>query len=311
MRSHALALLIAASHLVVAPVLAAPPKVAPAAATDEAATLKKQGDDAMLDLRYEDALAAYAKSYALRANPALHYNRARALEALGRYVEALDAYEAFQKEAPPELLAKVPGLKEHVDGVRHRVTEITLTVNVPGARVMLRNVMLGAAPFEHSIRVNAGKATLEVSAEGYETHHRELELKGGEKLTLEIELKAKQTGGMLVIKSDPPSSVAIDGVAKGMSPLEAVVPAGSHTVTLSRSGYATRTSTVVVVVGDKKTVDLSLEAEKGMTSKWWFWTGVGVVVVGAAVTTTALLMTRDAGKGDIDPGRVSAPLISF
>lgn len=295
--------------MVVTPVVAAPPKTAPA--EDEAAKLKKHGDDAMLDLRYEDALAAYAKSYALRANPALHYNRARALEALGRYAEALDAYEAFQKDAPPELLAKVPGLKDHVEGVRKRVTVLTLKVNVEGARVVLRNVVLGTTPFERAVRVNAGKATLEVSAEGYESHRRELDLKGGEALTVEIDLKPKVSGGTLAIKSDPPATVSVDGVAKGTTPIEESVAAGSHTITLSRSGYVSRTSTVVVTVGEKKSVDLSLEAEKGMTSKWWFWTGVGVVVVGAAVTATALLVERDAGKGDIDPGRVSAPLISF
>jgi hypothetical protein len=308
MRAVVMAALIATAHLAVAPVLAAPTKVAP---EDEATKLKKHGDDAMLDLRYEDALAAYAKSYALRANPALHYNRARALEALGRYADALDAYEAFQKDAPSDLLAKVPTLKEHVAGVRKRVTDLTLKINVAGARVMLRNVMLGTAPFEHAVRVNAGKATLEVSADGYESHRREVELPGGEALTLDIELKSKATGGMLAIKSDPPASVAIDGVAKGTSPIEEQVAAGTHTVTLSRSGYVTRSSTVVVAVGEKKAVDLSLEAEKGMTSKWWFWTGVSVIVIGAAITTTALLVERDAGKGDIDPGRVSAPLIKF
>jgi len=308
-RSVVLAAFLATVNLVVMPVLAAPTKTA--AADDEAAKLKKQGDDAMLDLRYEDALAAYAKSYALRANPALHYNRARALEALGRYADALDAYEAFEKDAPPDLLAKVPGLKEHVAGVQKRVTELTLKVNVDGARVVLRNVVLGTTPFDHSVRVNAGKATLEITAEGYESHRREVDLKGGEVLTLEIELKPKPNGGVLVIKSDPPASVAIDGVAKGTTPIEESVAAGSHTVTLSRSGYVTRSSTVVVSMGDKKSVELSLEAEKGITSKWWFWTAVGAVVVGAAVTTTALLVERDAGKGDIDPGRVSAPFIRF
>lgn len=309
MRVALFAVVLATANIVVTPVLAAPPKTAPA--DDEAAKLKKQGDDAMLDLRYEDALAAYAKSYSLRANPALHYNRARALEALGRYAEALDAYEHFQKDAPPDLLAKVPGLKDHVAGVRHRVAELTIKTNVEGARVVLRNVVLGTTPFERSIRVNAGKATLEITAEGYEPHRREIDLKGGEATTLEIELKPRATGGMLIIKSDPPASVAIDGVAKGTTPIEESVAAGSHTITLSRSGYVTRSSTVVVTVGEKKAVELSLEAEKGMTSKWWFWTGVGVIVVGAAITTSALLIERDAGKGDIDPGRVSAPLISF
>ncbi len=39
------------------------------------------------------------------------------------------------------------------------------------------------------------------------------------------------------------------------------------------------------------------EGEGGIASKWWFWTILGVVVVGGAVTT-AVLLTRDDGQPD-------------
>lgn len=296
--------------LAAAPGVGAPAK-APVAAESEAARLKKQGDQAMLDLRYEDALEAYARSYALEANPALHYNRARALEALGRHAEALGAYEAFERDAPPALRAKVPQLGDHVAEVRKRVSTLTLNVTPAGARVHLRDVVLGNAPFTSPIRVNAGKATLEVTAEGHAPWRKELDLPGGGALVVDVDLKAKKTGGTLVVRSEPAASVSIDGEAMGTTPVEAPVSAGSHTVSLSRSGYATRTSTVVVADAERKELSLSLESEPGIASKWWFWTGIGVVVVGATAVTVGLLSTRDPGRGDIEPGRISAPLISF
>ncbi len=48
-----------------------------------------------------------------------------------------------------------------------------------------------------------------------------------------------------------------------------------------------------------------------ITTRWWFWTGVGVVVVGGAVLTYALLTDKPAGHGDIAPGQVSGPLVRF
>jgi hypothetical protein len=43
--------------------------------------------------------------------------------------------------------------------------------------------------------------------------------------------------------------------------------------------------------------------------RWWFWTGVGVVVIGAVATTVALTRPSDPSpyRGDLNPGTVSVP----
>ena len=295
-------------------VTAAPTKApTPTAAEDEAGRLKKKGDSAMLELRYEDALEAYGASYALTPNAALHYNRARALEALGRHAEALTAYERFAKEAPPELRAKVPQLDEHLAGVRMRVTELTVRVPIKGARITLRNVVLGSSPLPSGLRVNAGKAKLEVTAEGYVPYEKEIELRGGDVLTLDVELAPRVVEGVLAIDGDPAASVTVDGKPMGTTPIEARVASGSHTVMLTRSGYVSRTETVVLGQGERKRLSLTLtpESQPGVTSRWWFWTGLGAIVVTGAVITISVVTSRDAGRGDIDPGRVSAPLVRF
>lgn len=300
--------------IVLALTFATAANAAPTKVEDQAAALKKQGDSAMLELHYEDALEAYAASYKLAPNPALHYNRARALEALGRYADALTAYEHFLKDAPKELLAKVPGIEDHVATVKKRVSDLTLNIAVKGARITLRNVVVGTTPLKGAIRVNAGKAKLEVSADGYLPYEKDLELPGGEELSVDVELTPRATDGTLAITADPPAALSIDGKPFGTTPVEAKLASGSHTVTLSRSGYAARTTTVVLATGERKQLTLTLDAETstgGITSRWWFWTGIGAVVVGGTALTIGLLTSREAGKGDIDPGRVSAPLIKF
>lgn len=296
--------LLIATLLLVAEVAAAAPK-----GDDEAARLKKKGDASMLDAHYEEALESYSASYKLTPNPALHYNRARAYEALGRHADALAAYEAFAKDATPELRAKVPGLDEHMNGVRKLVSTLTLNVPVKGARVVLRSVVL--AHVGGPIRVNAGKAKLEVTAEGYDAYEKELDLRGGESVTVDVTLAPHVVDGTLIISADPVATLAIDGKPFGSTPVEAKLPSGSHTLTLSRPGYDTRTSTVVLATGERKQLSLTLEREAGIASRWWFWTGVGAVVVGGTALTIGMLTSRDAGRGDIDPGRVSAPLVRF
>lgn len=50
----------------------------------------------------------------------------------------------------------------------------------------------------------------------------------------------------------------------------------------------------------------------GITSQWWFWTGLGVLAAGgAAVAVVALGNQSRAPSGDIAPGRVSAPLLTW
>ena len=66
-----------------------------------------------------------------------------------------------------------------------------------------------------------------------------------------------------------------------------------------------------LLAGERKTISVELDKSAGITSKWWFWAGAGVVVVGGVALTAALLTEREADPGDIPPGRVSAPLIHF
>src|SRR5688572_32317740 len=76
--------------------------VAPTVAAEEPnpAELKKRGDDAMESGRPADALAAYVEAYAISKDPALLYNKGRALQALTEYPRALEELEAFDKSAP-------------------------------------------------------------------------------------------------------------------------------------------------------------------------------------------------------------------
>src|SRR5579872_1011542 len=77
----------------------------PAPASGDSAELRKKGNEAMAAFKPGEALEAYKQAYELTHDPALHYNMARALEALEEYPEALSHYQDFVRLASPELRA--------------------------------------------------------------------------------------------------------------------------------------------------------------------------------------------------------------
>jgi hypothetical protein len=274
-----------------------------------AATLKTQGDDAMVTLRYDEAIAAYTKAYEITRDPALLYNRGRALQGLGQFPEALEQLEGFKSKASPSLLARVPALDSLIAEVRGKIATVTFTSNAKGARILVRSKVIGTTPLSGPIKVNSGSALVEVEAEGYLPFKETMDLPGGGELTIDAKLKLKSKMGVLTIRSPIAGArVFIDGKAAGNVPVERSVPAGTHKILVERDGYEAAETTAVVTAGDRKQITIGLEESGPIAKKWWFWTGIGVIVLGGAAVTTLLLVEKPADKGDIGTGQVSAPL---
>ncbi|MCC6898372.1 MAG: PEGA domain-containing protein [Polyangiaceae bacterium] len=284
----------------------------PPPTTSEASRLKSEGDDAMQRLDYVQALALYDRAYALEQNPALLYNRGRALQALGRFPDAQDALEAFDAQAPDELKARVPKLRELLAEVRAKVSVLSLEANVSGARVLVNSRLVGTTPLGAPLRLNAGLAWVEVTAEGHHPFKQKVELTGGGRVSLSVVLHSKSTSGVLEVRSPVAGArVWVDGRRIGSVPAQTIVEAGSHEVVVRREGYEDATTRAVVRVGGTSRLDVPLREPPGITSRWWFWTGVGAVVLGGTALTVALLTEREPESGSIPPGQVSGPLVRF
>ena len=270
-----------------------------------AAETKKRGDDLLENKRYSEALAAYDDAYALTPSPALLYNRGRALQFLARYPEALEAIERFAAEAPADLRARVPGLPQLLDDLRGRVGTLIVRCRVDGARVLVDDKQIAVTPVSKPMRVAAGHLAIDVFADGYFPLHREVDLKGQGALTLELALVSRDTSGLLTVRShESATKITVDGKVLGLSPVEAGLVAGTHRVVAEKSGFDDGSTQVVVGAGDKKEVWLDPVARPALYAHWWFWTAVGVVIVGGVVTYVALTTERSAPSGNYSPGTV-------
>jgi hypothetical protein len=270
-----------------------------------AAARKKSGDEAMEALRFADALAAYNDAYAITSNVALQYNMGRALEALNRFPEALEKLTAFEAAAPPELKARVPHLSQLIADLRKRVATLVIRTNVAGARIYVRNIVVGKSPLSEPLAVVAGPAEIEIDADGYFPAKRTLDLAGGTEQAVSFDLFSRATTGLLVVRaSEKGAVVLVDGKRIGNAPIELNVQQGAHRITVRHSEFRTFESSVVVPAGSNKIVMAGLQ-DNSVAKKWWFWTGVGAVVTAGAAVTIAAVTERSPDAGTIAPGVLS------
>jgi hypothetical protein len=306
-------------HLALALALAAPGKPpakkpvvpAPPAQTNEAreaeeratkaADAKKRGDAAMDAGRPADAFVAYSEAFQLKPDPALHYNRARALEAMGQYPEALELFEQFRREAPPELLARVPRLDALMGEVTGKTGLLTVKSSPEGAEVRLSGRVLGKTPLTR--RLVAGDYEVVVGTPETFEAQRALKLSGGARVELDLGLQSRATHGLLVVKSPTVGAkVFIDEEARGNVPVEVALTAGEHFVKLALEGYVPSVNQVVMEVGKSRTLDVPLLAEPRFYERWYFWAVVGL---GAAAITGGVLAAVIERR--VDPGTLGGP----
>lgn len=289
--------------------VATPPSAPLEGAAERALALRSAGNQAMLEMRYVDALASYRESATLDPEyTGIWYSIARAHQLLGEFAEGLTALERFEREASPEVKSKVGQLDRLFADLRARVGTLQLASNVSGARVLFRNKVLGVTPLPPT-RLEAGAATIELELDGFFPVRHEVVVPGGGRLALELDLRARSSSALLIVSTSPGgASISIDGKREGTSSpsIELALPAGSHRVAAEREGYDVASVPLVVKPGETRSVKLELERSVPVTSRWWFWTGLGVVVAGGAALTFAALTERKADQGTL--GTIPAPL---
>lgn len=273
----------------------------------EAEHLKSAADTLMDQDRYADAVVLYKRAYELSADPALLYNQGRAFEALGDYPTALEKLGQFERDAPPSVRARVPGLHELITDLRGRIATLVVRTNAPNARLLVRQKDEGTVNTEKRLSTRAGPASVELNAEGYEGFHREVDLSAGGTLVVEARLVPKKRGPLVVVRTTPRADILFDGKQLGRAPLQVRTKPGAHELVARADGYVDEKVPMTLALGDRRDLELEMREAPGIGSKWWFWTGIGVVVLGGVAAAIAVTTEKPHSNGSFAPGSVAGP----
>ena len=157
------------------------------AQTNQARELFQAGVERYAATQYADALQAFEQAYALKPHPLVQVNIANCYDKLNQPAEALGHFEAF--------LASSEGSAEQRDEVRAAMARLAksagrlrLQATPPEARGVIDQGRT-AQPLQW---VSAGRHRVDVSAEGYETAVRVVDVPAGETVEISVELTASQ-----------------------------------------------------------------------------------------------------------------------
>jgi hypothetical protein len=166
--------------------------------------------------QHDKALALFKEAYDLLQEPGYLYNMGIEYQALGRDVDAYDAFDRFLKDVqkiPPEFIADA---NQQQRELRKRLGEVEVRCTQEGARISVDDRDTAQTPTDAPIRVPAGAHRLSVRKEGFETFQTSIEVSGGAKLKIEALMRPIPLKGGA-------SSVA----AKGATPAGPMTPAAA------------------------------------------------------------------------------------
>jgi hypothetical protein len=198
--------------------------------------------------------------------------------------------------SPPNAAVAVDGrpLAARADG------DAQNTVLVAGVRAPGPGEAAPAASFR--VVLNPGAHVFTFSRAGFADAVVNRTVAPGQTVDLHLELD-RLPATLHVSASETGSIVTVNGVDVGVAPVDVSRPAGAYRVVVVKPGFKKYEQQIDAAPGQELDLVATLpREEKAITSRWWFWTAAGVVVVGVAAGTYALTRTETTRQEPLDGG---------
>ena len=278
---------------VISAVLVAPIRAAHAAEDVEALIakgneLRRRGDA-------KGALPLFQKAFELARTPRTEGQLGLAEMAAGDPVNA-EAHLSGALASPqhPWVAANRAGLEQTLARARGHICELTIDGEPQGATVVVNGRAVGVLPLASPLRLVGGRNDVAVSAPGYSTSARWIQLVPGEHRTLTVGLERVPDPGTAPSSVSPTTSaVRTTAPQASASPVARSEPAVSspreHT---DISGSA---ATAPLVSSNAAASGYSEAPASGLRTAAWISAGAAVVAIGAGVglEVAALAKTSD------------------
>lgn len=168
----------------------------PAAASDRADELYRQGVDAFAAGKLEEAHKLLAEAWSLKKGADIGANLGIVAQKLGKNVEAAEALSYAVDHFP--VGASADARQQLVDKlaiVKREVAAVTIAVNVAEANVSVDGKELGKAPLAGVTWLDPGQHTFTARRDGYEPAEVSFRLLGGDSTKIDLTLTPSKTAG--------------------------------------------------------------------------------------------------------------------
>ncbi len=167
---------------------------------------------------------------------------------------------------------------------------ITVSSMTKGAKIFIDDKEVGEVPLDKLLEVEPSKRhTVRVQKRGFSPFVETVLPSGGQLIEIEADLVAVSAALRVASLNDALKlQILVDGRVAGFTPFDGDVTPGSHTIEARATGYLAESQLIEAKAGQDLTLEFGLKLvpaplikeDKSLLSRWWFWTAVGVVVVG-------------------------------
>jgi hypothetical protein len=263
--------------------------------------------------RWGDALQKFETSSQLHAHAGTTFNIGVCQRALGQYTRARKSLHLALKQHEDvggQVLADslVNDIKTFLSEIEQAVATLDLTLEPASASILIDGRPLepsgtqdslprmiagtlaaGAARTPPSSRflivLDPGTHVLVLSRKGFsDIVHRET-VQSGVRSALTLSLE-RLPATLMIESTEARAAISVDGIDVGIAPITLSRPPGSYHVVARKKEFLAYETDAELQPGEKVTLRAVMRREQvSLTSRWWFWTGIGVAVVGTAVGT--------------------------
>jgi hypothetical protein len=276
---------------------------APAAQADdgERQAARRHFDAGLVLMRAENFAGAMVEFEAsLEAFPTRNalFNLANCHKALGRYREALDAFErlrtGFEGTLPREMREAVA---RHEEEIRALTATLAVRASPEGATLLVDGVAAGTLPLARPLVLGPGSYALEVRLEGHDPARRTVTLVS--RAAASEEFRLVPSSATLTVDVDVPGArVLVDGALAGTAPLAAPLglAPGRHVVAVEAPGFLPGEQELELGPGERVAATFRLKPvppepgpepgparEERRAPSALFWTGLGLTLAAGAV----------------------------
>lgn len=247
-----------------------------AQAADSADAYAKHGVELRRERKDREALQEFQRAYAVRRSAHFLAQIALAEQALGMWEVAHDHLRvALADTADSWIVKNRASLEKARAAIQSHLATIEVWGEPAGAQVLLNQRVVGTLPLPEPVRVTEGTIVVTVRAAGHATSTRSLSLAAG---TLRREQFVLQR-----LEAPPALATGQAGETRPISLAAREPETGRREETLIRSSERAEEA------------DTADESSSPLYTRWWFWSAVGVVAVGAAVGGYLVLKKDPAG----------------